>query len=173
VGGLIYTASRAQVSDDLRRIDLEDARLTRRLEEVSSGVARDGSAAAQPGPALRVHVQTLTLRGLTPFAHASALPPFLRALVVGASGLFGASAAVLALLRRPARRLGTVATVGIGVAGPLAALGTLRALELRVPEVASGGWLVAFLFVPLVAVGAVALVTAVFTVFPLGRRDRS
>ncbi|MEA2748463.1 MAG: hypothetical protein QOI41_2606, partial [Myxococcales bacterium] len=118
----------------------------------------------------RVHVGTLTLRGLAPFAHASALPPWLRALVVTASGLAAASAAVFALLELRRRRVGTVAAVAIGAAGPLAALGALRGLELRIPEVASRAWLFAFLLVPIAAVVAVAAAAALAALLPVARR---
>ena len=159
IGGLVFTATGAHVSDDLRRIDLEDARL-----------ALAGSTKDEGRLTFRVHVGTLTLRGLAPFAQASSLPPWLRALVVTASGLAAASAAVFALLELRRRRVGTVAAVAIGAAGPLAALGALRGLEIRIPEVASGAWLFAFLLVPLAAVVAVALAAAVAALLPVARR---
>jgi len=137
----------------------EDARL-----------ALAGSTKDEGRLTFRVHVGTLTLRGLAPFAQASSLPPWLRALVVTASGLAAASAAVFALLELRRRRVGTVAAVAIGAAGPLAALGALRGLEIRIPEVASGAWLFAFLLVPLAAVVAVALAAAVAALLPVARR---
>lgn len=159
LGGLVFTATDARVSDDLRRIDLEDARL-----------AVAGTTKGDDRLTFRIRVGTLTLRGLAPFAQASSLPPWLRALVVTASGLAAASAAVFALLELRRRRVGTVAAVAIGAAGPLAALGALRGLELRIPEVASGAWLFAFLLVPLAAVAAVALAAAVAALLPVARR---
>ena len=159
IGGLVFTATGARVSDDLRRIDLDDARL-----------ALAGSTKDEGALTFRVHVGTLTLRGLAPFAQASSLPPWLRALVVTASGLAAASAAVFALLELRRRRVGTVAAVAIGAAGPLAALGALRGLELRIPEVASGAWLFAFLLVPIAAVVAVAAAAAVAALLPVARR---
>ncbi|MDB5220970.1 MAG: hypothetical protein JWO86_8897 [Myxococcaceae bacterium] len=159
IGGLVFTATGANVSDDLRRIDLDDARL-----------AVAGSTKDEAALTFRVHVGTLTLRGLAPFAHASALPPWLRALVVTASGLAAASAAVFALLELRRRRVGTVAAVAIGAAGPLAALGALRGLELRIPEVASRAWLFAFLLVPIAAVVAVAAAAALAALLPVARR---
>lgn len=159
IGGLVFTATDARVSDDLRRIDLDDARL-----------ALAGSTKSEGALTFRVHVGTLTLKGLAPFAQASSLPPWLRALVVTASGLAAASAAVFALLELRRRRVGTVAAVAIGAAGPLAALGALRGLELRIPEVASGGWLFAFLLVPIAAVLAVAAAAAVAALLPVARR---
>ena len=159
IGGVVFTATDAHVSDDLRRIDLEDARL-----------ALPASTKAEASLAVRIHVGTLTMRGLAPWAQASSVPPWLRALVVTFSGLVASSAAVFALLELRRRRVGTVAAVAIGAAGPLAALGALRGLELRVPEVASGGWLFAFILVPMAAVAAVAAAASVATLLPVARR---
>jgi chorismate-pyruvate lyase len=148
VGNVVFTAEEAKVSDDLRRIELAGARL-----------ALPGA----PATNVRVRVGTLVLRGLAPWARASSLPPLLRAVVVTGSALVAGCAAAAALLRGR-RRIGGVAAAAIGAAGPLAALATLRALELRVPETSPGGWLLLFLLVPVAAflavIGAVALVTA-------------
>jgi len=160
IGGVVFTASGARVSDDLRRIDLDDARL-----------ALAASTKSEANLTFKIHVGTLTLRGLAPWAQASSVPPLLRAVVVTLSGLAAASAAVLALLKLRRRRIGSVAAVAIGASGPLAALGTLRGLELRVPEVASGGWLLAFVLVPMVAVVAVASASFVAAVLPVRRRS--
>lgn len=161
IGGLVFSATGAHVSDDLRRIDLEDARL-----------ALPGSRGAKGEANLtfRVHVGTLTLRGLAPFAQASSVPPLVRGVVVTVSGLAAASAAVFALLRLRRRRIGTVGAVAIGAAGPLAALGALRGLELRVPEVAPGAWLLAFVLVPIAAMVAVAAAAALAVLLPVARR---
>jgi hypothetical protein len=152
IGNVVFTADDAHVSDDLRRIELEHARLT-----LPSGA---------PDTSVRVRVGSLVLRGLAPWARASSLPPFLRALVVMFSALGGGAAAGLAILRPSKRRIGGVAATVIGAAGPLAALVTLRALELRVPEAHPGGWLVLFAFVPVAAVGAVVVARALVTALP-------
>lgn len=162
LGNLVFTATGAHVSDDLRRIDLDDARLAL---PASAGAKGDASLT------FRLHVGTLTLRGLAPWAQASSIPPFLRAIVVTASGIAGASAAVFAMLKLRRRRVGSVAAVAIGAAGPLAALGALRGLERRVPEVASNGWLAAFVLVPLAAILAVGLTSAFAALLPVGRRS--
>ena len=150
IGNVVFTADDAKVSDDLRRIELTGARF-----------ALPGGA---NGLKVRVHVDTLVLRGLAPWARASSLPPLLRAVVVTGSALLAGCAAAAAILRARGRRVGGVAAAAIGAAGPLAALATLRALELRMPETSPGGWLLLFLFVPLAAllavIGAAALVTA-------------
>jgi hypothetical protein len=160
IGGVVFTATGAHVSDDLRRIDLEDARL-----------ALPASTKSEANLAFRIHVGTLTMRGLAPWAQASSVPPWLRALVVTLSGLVAASAAVFVLLELRRRRVGTVAAVAIGAAGPLAALGALRGLELRIPEVASGGWLFAFILVPVAAVAAVGAAATLATLLPVARRS--
>lgn len=150
VGNVVFTADDAKVSDDLRRIELAGARLA-----LPTGT---------PDVKVRVRVDGLVLRGLAPWARASSLPPVLRAVVVTASALVAGAAAAAAILRARRRRVGGVAAAAIGAAGPLAALATLRALELRVPEVSPGGWLLLFALVPFAAliavIGAAALVTA-------------
>lgn len=160
IGGVVFTATSAHVSDDLRRIDLEDARL-----------ALPPSGKGEGALTFRVHVGSLSLRGLAPWAQASSIPPVLRAIIVTFSGVVAASAAVLVLLELRRRRIGSVAAVAIGAAGPLAALGALRGLELRVPEVAPGAWLVAFVLVPLAAIAAVAAAAAVAALLPVARRS--
>ncbi len=155
VGNVVFTADGAKVSDDLRRIELSDARLS---------LPTSPSSPTSPKMNVRVRVDTLVLRGLAPWARASSLPPGLRAVVVTGSAILAGAAAAAAILRGRRRRVGGVAAAAIGAAGPLAALASLRALELRVPETAPGAWLVLFALVPLAAlvavIGAVALVTA-------------
>lgn len=152
IGNVVFTASDAHVSDDLRRIDLKDARL------------------ALPGPdastKVRVHVDELDLRGLAPWARASSLPPILRATVVVASSLFAGCAAGAMILRARRRRVSGVAAAAIGAAGPLAALATLRSLELRVPEYDPGLWLILFAIVPIAALLGVIVMGAVVTALP-------
>jgi hypothetical protein len=159
LGGVVFTSTGARVSDDLRRIDLDDARLALPTEKGEGGLT------------LRVHVSTLSLRGLAPWAQASSIPPALRAVVMTLSGVFAASAAVLALLKLPRRRVGSVVAVAIGVSGPLAALAALRGLELRVPEAASGAWLLAFVLVPIAAVAAVAAASVFAALLPVARHS--
>lgn len=152
VGGVVFTAEDATVSDDLRRIELSGARFA--------------LAGSQTSPtSLRVHVDRLLLRGLAPWARASSLPPLLRAVVVTVSALVGGAAAVAVILRGRRRRGGVTASA-IGAAGPLSALLTLRALELRVPESSPGAWLILFVFVPIAAFSGVMVANAIVTVLP-------
>lgn len=151
LGGVVFTAANAHVSEDLRRIDLDDARLV------------------LDSPRVRVQVGSLVLRGLAPWARASSLPPVLRAVVVILSGLASASAAVYALLRVRRRRIGGIAATAMGAAGPLGALGALRTLEVRMPESDPGMWLALFALVPLAAALAVAAVVALVTLLPEAR----
>jgi hypothetical protein len=154
LGGIVFTAANAHVSEDLRRIDLDDARLVLNREDA---------------PRVRVHVASLVLRGLAPWARASSLPPALRAIVVILSGLVAASAAVYALLRVRSRRIGGIAATAMGAAGPLGALGALRSLEVRIPESDPGPWLALFALVPLAAALAVAGVVVLVTLLPEAR----
>jgi hypothetical protein len=128
-GGLsavVFTATDAHVAGDLRSLDLRDARL---------GFGH-----------ISIHVDELRLRGLAPWAHGSNVPPVLRALVLGVSGAGAALLAAYLVLRRLVRR--RFAALAVGAAGPLVALGALRALEradARAPWAA---------VVPLLAMGA-------------------
>jgi hypothetical protein len=167
IGNVIYTAAAAHVTDDLRRVDLDDARL---------------SLPVTPTSAVRVHVTTLTLRGLSPWARASALPPAFRAFVVTISAAAAACAVVLGLLhlrerRARQRRISGAAAAALGASGPLAALATLRGLELRLPDAplaqASVAWWLAFFLVPTAAVVAVAVTMYVLTALPMTRRTGS
>jgi hypothetical protein len=163
IGAVAFSATNARVSDDLRRIDLDDARLA--------------LTNAGGGPEVKVHVGTLTLRGLAPWARASVLAPSLRAVVVTASALAAAFSAVLVLLRLAARqrRVNGVVAVAVGAAGPLAALVALRSVELRVPDVSpvGAGWLAAFALVPLAGAIAVAFAAALVVALPERRRTGS
>lgn len=157
IGKVVFTADDARVGDDLRRIELDHARL----------------ALPSAAGTVRVSVDALVLRGLAPWAKASSLPPLLRALVVLLSAVGGGAAAMIAILRPSRRRIGGVGAALIGAAGPLAAIVTLRALELRVPEPHPGAWLVLFALVPLAALLAVAVAGAVVTALPERRHADS
>jgi hypothetical protein len=104
---IVFTATGAHVTGDLRRLELTDARIVQ-------------------GP-VHLAVAALTVRGLTPWAHASNLAPAARALLLA---LTAAAAALLAtfLALRGKVRVRLTAVV-VGAAGPLVALGGLRALE--------------------------------------------
>jgi hypothetical protein len=163
VGAVVFTAEDARVSDDLRRIELTGARA--RLALRDGARARD-AANPEANMHVRVRVDTLILRGLAPWARASSLPPLLRAIVVTGSSLLTGCAVVAAILRVRRRRVSGVAAAAIGAAGPLAALVTLRALELRVPEASPGAWLLLFGLVPIAALFAVFTAAALVTALP-------
>ena len=146
--GLTFTASGIRVSPDLSRFDLEDARVL--TPPVTAGVA------------VTLHVQVLTLRGLPPFAFASGVPPWLRALVLSLAAWGSATVAVIALLSSGPSRILTLHGVAFGVVGPLVALFLLRTLETR------GASLGIYLFVPIFAVGATLLVRDVLSRLPTG-----
>lgn len=152
VGNLVFTAEGARVSDDLRRIELAGARLA----------LPTGDAATK----VRVRVDALVLRGLAPWARASSLPPTLRAAVVTGSTLLAAWVASAAILRSRRRRASGVTAAAVSAAGPLAALATLRALELRIPETSPGAWLLLFVLVPTAALVSVLAASALVTALP-------
>ncbi len=143
--GVFFSARAARVSGDLRQIELEDARL-----------ALGGGGGSEAGHAGIVHVGTLALRGLPPWAQASTLPSWLRAALLAISGALAAVLAALAALRRRPAPRGRIHAILVGAAGPLAALAFLRVLE-RTEAVAA-----VYLAVPLacaaVVLGAAYLV---------------
>ncbi|HZU81998.1 MAG TPA: hypothetical protein VE987_03730 [Polyangiaceae bacterium] len=132
-GGAVVTASDARIAGDFRALELDDARLT------------------LPGrPPWSVHVTTLSMHGMSPWAHASNLPPALRALVLALTAWCAGSVAAYGVLRRAVRaRSGAIA---LGAAGPIAALGLLRVLERADARPA------VFLVLPLVACASAAAV---------------
>jgi hypothetical protein len=119
---IVFTAKGARIAPDMRRIELDDARFS------------VGSA--------KVHAGRVALHGMSPWTHASNVPPLLRALVVVLAAALAALGSVVACLA-PGRLGGTFAAVVVGVSGPLVALGLMRALE---RADAPAGW---FLLTPI------------------------
>jgi len=132
VSAAVITAKDARIAGDFRVLELDDARVL------------------FPGkPTIGMHVSTLSMRGMAPWAHASTLPAPLRALLFALSAWFASwLAAYAVLLRATSTRMGALL---LGAVGPLAALGIVRVLER-----ADAGPL-AFLLVPLAGGGAVTL----------------
>jgi hypothetical protein len=108
--GAVLTASDARVAGDFRSLELDDARV---LLSGETPVA--------------VHVALLSLRGMAPWAKASTLPGWLRALLLALTAWSVASLGAYTVLRRRVR--GRAAAMALGAAGPLAALALLRLLE--------------------------------------------
>lgn len=109
-GGVVATAQGARISGDFRAIDLDDVRLH------------------LPGdPPVALHAGTVTMHGMAPWAHASTLPPALRALLLAVSAWSTASVAGWGVLRRSVR--GRAGAIALGAVGSLAAVGLLRSLE--------------------------------------------
>jgi hypothetical protein len=106
----VLTASGARVAGDFRSLELDDARL---LLSGETPVA--------------VHVAALSLRGMAPWAKASTLPAWLRALLLALTAWSVASLGAYTVLRRRVRWRAVAIVLGAG--GPLAALGLLRVLE--------------------------------------------
>ncbi len=106
---IAFTAKNAHVAGDMRRFELDDARFSMQ------------SAGA------RIHANHVVLHGMSPWTHASNVPPLERALVVVLTAALAALVSMFAALTRLAH--GTLASVGAAVAGPLAALGVMRAID--------------------------------------------
>lgn len=108
--GALLTASDARISGDFRGLELDDARL---LLSGDTPVA--------------VHVATLSMRGMPPWAQASTLPPAWRALLLALTAWTAALLAAYVVLRGAVRT--RIAAIAVGAAGPVGALGLLRLLE--------------------------------------------
>jgi hypothetical protein len=145
LGHAMFTAARASAGGDLREIRLDDAHL-------ALGAAR-------------VHVGSLVLRGLSPFARASSVPPAARAIALSLAGLLAAAASVIALLRGTLR--GTGGPIVVAAAGALAALGAMRSADR-----ADAGWAGALL-VPGVGLAASFLTIAALSGLPRRMRAAS
>ena len=123
-----FTARNARIGPDMRRIELDDARLRLRSTDVRAGL--------------------VVLHGMAPWTHASNVPPWLRVLVVELAAALAGALALVAGLMSIART--SLTAVAVGVSGPLATLGLMRALE---RADAPGAW---YLVTPIVALLAVA-----------------
>lgn len=110
MGGAALTAADARIAGDFRAVQLDDARLLLPTE-----------------PPAIVHVASLSLRGMAPWARASSLPAWLRALLLAVTGGSAASMAAYLVLVRGVRARAVALVIGAG--GPLAALGLLRLME--------------------------------------------
>lgn len=145
LSGSLFTAGNASAAGDLREIDLHDAHL------VLGGA--------------RVQVGLLRLRGLLPFAHASRIPPFARALSLVLAAAFASSLTALQILEGAIR--GRFAALSTSAAGPIVALGALRAVESG-----EGPWIFTAL-APIAALVAVALISNVLSRLPPRMRAAS
>jgi hypothetical protein len=146
-----FTAHAARASGDLREIDLDDA---------SVHLASAGG--------IDVRVGSLRLRGLSPFAEASSVPPLARALALVLAGVLVAAGTVRAVLSGALR--GRFAAIVAGAAGSLATLGAMRWID------RSGGWgggWVATLAVPPLALAVGLAATALLSRLPRGVRTAS
>ena len=104
---VVFSAKDARIAGDMRRIDLDDARFSLSIGEV--------------------HANHVALHGMSPWTHASNVPPLERAFVVVLAAALAAAGAVWACATGRAR--GTFLAVLAGAAGPIATLGLMRALE--------------------------------------------
>ena len=142
-GGLasaVFTATDARATGNPREIDLDDTRL-------ALGAAR-------------IHAGSVRLHGLTPFAHASSVPPAARALALALAGAIAAAFGVVALLVGAVR--GRLGGIVVAASGSLAALGAMRSVDRS-----GGAWLATLAVVP---VTAAAVLLATFLLSRLPRR---
>ena len=111
--GAFLTASSARIAGDFRAIELDDANLLLTAEP--------------PQPSVTIRVASLTMRGMAPWAQASTLSAWLRALLLASTAWAVATLCVLIVLLRVVRT--RIAALVLGASGPCAALGLLRLLE--------------------------------------------
>jgi hypothetical protein len=116
----VVTARDARIAGDFRAAELYDARLL--FAEAAAGTASTATTGS-----VAVHVATLSLQRMPPWARASTLPPWLRAVLFSLAAWLAAWLAAYAVLRRSART--RLAAIVLGASGPLAALGAVRLLE--------------------------------------------
>jgi len=145
LSGAMFAAGNARTAGDLRDIDLSDAHL-------AVGTAR-------------LRVGLLRLRGLSPFAHASRIPPAARALSLVFAAAFASTLTALRILQGSVR--GRFAALLTSAAGPLTALGALRAVERG-----AGPWIFT-LAAPLSALAVVLLVSEIISRLPRRMRAAS
>lgn len=144
MSSVTLTARGARVAGDFRALELDDARVL-----------------LPANPPVLVHVGSLAMHGMAPWARASTLSAPARALVLGLTAWLSASVAAYVTLRRAART--RAHALVLGAAGPIAALGLVRLLETA--DVRP----IAFALVPL-AGGAAALLAGVAVSRLRGRR---
>jgi hypothetical protein len=146
-----FTAVGATASGDLREIDLEAPH----LHVPFPSTARSGTAGE-----IDVAVGRLRLRGLSPFAHASSVPPLARAAALALAAVAAAAAGAFGVLSGVFRgRMGAI----VGAAsGSFATLGTMRSIE------RSGGTGLATVAVPFAALAAALLAGAILSRLPRG-----
>jgi hypothetical protein len=115
LAGAVLTARDASIAGDFRAIELSGAQVLLAPRQPGAGAA------------VNVRVETLSLHGMAPWASASSLPAWLRAVLLALTAWAVSSLAAYGVLRRATRsRLGAFV---LGAAGPLAALGLIRLLE--------------------------------------------
>lgn len=158
IGDFVFSAGDARISDDLRRIELDDAHVTILPRSAENF-------------AVRLRVGVLNLRGLAPLTQPSSLPPALRAFIMGLSGLVAASASVFVLRRKSSLQLGSAGALAVGASGPLTALLILHVLERRIPEEPPLAWLLLFLIVPGTSLTLVFVVSKALDLLPGARRS--
>jgi hypothetical protein len=135
MASITLSARAARVAGDFRALELDDA-----------------SVLLPATPPVLVHVGSLTMHGMAPWARAATLSAPARALVLGLTAWLSASVAAFVTLRRAATA--RAHALVLGAAGPVAALGLVRLLE------TSDARPLAFALVPVAGVAAALLAAA-------------
>ena len=143
MAGAVLTARSARIAGDFRALELDGAKVL--LPSSQLGGSR----------AVELDVGVLSLHGMAPWASASTLPPWLRALLLALTAWLTSSIGAYGVLRRAARS--RLAALVLGASGPMAALGLLRLLERADASPR------AFVVVPFVASGACLALTALLS----------
>ena len=145
LSGAMFTAGDAHAAGDLREIDLLDAHLVLGSARVRAGVLR--------------------MKGLLPFAHASRIPPVVRALSLVLAAALASSLTTLRILQGAVR--GRFAALSTSAVGSVAALGVLRTVERG-----EGSWAFA-VGAPIAALAAVLLISGLLSHLPPRMRAAS
>jgi hypothetical protein len=132
MSSVFVSARDARIAGDFRAVELDDAR-----------ISIEGTVP------VALHVGSVSIRGLAPWAQASGMSSLLRALVLALSGIAASTLSAYSILLRPPRT--RIGVLSLGAAGPLAALALLRLLE------RAGAAPAAFVVVPIAAAGCPAL----------------
>jgi hypothetical protein len=110
LASVTLSARGARVAGDFRALELDDARVL-----------------LPSTPPVLVHVGSLSLHGMAPWARASTLSAPARALIMGLTAWLSASVAAYVILKRAARA--RAHALVLGASGPIAALGLVRLFE--------------------------------------------
>ncbi len=153
----VVTARGARIAGDFRSLELDDARVL--------FLGAGGGAGSSTVP-VALHVGSLSIRGLSPWAQASSVSPALRALVLAWSAASAACVGAYLTLRGTVRS--RIGVFSLGAAAPLADLALFRLFE------RASFRPLAFVLIPFAGtLGAVAVAAGVTALRRLRDRNRA